>query len=101
MDEHPTDSRAHPIGLDEQVIELASAVLDRQHHREAEKTPGSVDGHPHSSFCDRLMQWRDRVRMGRELLAVLLPDIRRSPLERLQGLRLVCAGIPNGHDHFL
>jgi hypothetical protein len=49
----------------------------------------SVDGYSHSSFCDRLTRRLDRVRIGRQLRPVLLLDVGRAALERLQGGRLV------------
>ena len=47
VDEQSADSQSHRIRLHKQVIELAPAVPDRQHHREAKTAPCSVDGNSH------------------------------------------------------
>jgi len=75
VDKNATDAPPHPLWLDEEVIKLAPAVVDRQYRRKPEPPSGSIDGNTYSSFCDRLMRRHDRVRMSRELRAVLLPDI--------------------------
>jgi hypothetical protein len=76
IDKNATDAAPHPLWLNEEVIELAPAVMDRQYRRKPETPSRSVDGNTYSPFCDRLMRRCDRVRMRRELRAVLLPDIR-------------------------
>jgi len=98
VDEQPADAQPHRIRLDEKIVELASATPDREHHREAEKAPASIDRNSHPAVGDRPMRWLDRIRMRREFGAVLLPDIRRAALERLQSGRLVRPRIPNRLD---
>ena len=99
VDEQSADSQSHRIRLHKQIIELAPAVPDRQHHREAKTPPCSVDGNSHASIRDCLTRRLDRIRIRRKLRAVLLPYIRGATLERLQSGRLIRPGIPNQRHH--
>jgi len=66
-DEQPADSPPHRVGLDEEVVELASPAADGQHDREAEKPPEDVDRNPHASVGDGALWRLDRIRVRSEL----------------------------------
>src|SRR5262245_3851500 len=71
--EKATDSKAHRIRLHEQIVELAAAIDDLSHTREAEVPPRGVHRNPDPSLCDRKVRRFDRIRMGGELGSILLP----------------------------
>jgi hypothetical protein len=52
VDENATDAAPHRLWLDEEVIELAPAVVDRQYRRETESPSCRIDGNTHSSEKD-------------------------------------------------
>lgn len=74
-DERTADSLPHELRLNEQIVELASIVFDREHNREADDRCRRIYRDPGASLSDRLVRRRDRIWMGRELSAVLLPNI--------------------------
>ena len=83
LDEQSADPESHRIGLDEQIIEFARTVLDREDHGESKRSVLAVNCHSNSPVRDRLMGRLDRIGVSRKMHPVFIPNIRRTALERL------------------
>jgi hypothetical protein len=68
----------------EQPVELVDCAVSRDHHREADWRVAAVDCDPYPAVVDQGLGQLDRIRIGRQLLAVRLPDVGGSALQRLE-----------------
>jgi hypothetical protein len=97
LHEQSTDSASHLIRLHEQTIELVDASPTRDDHREADRRVIAQDRDPRPTILDERLWELDRIRVGSELLAILLPDVRRPALQRLERCTLVPSGVADAH----
>jgi hypothetical protein len=68
------------LGLDEQPVELVSRVVAWDDDREAERSVVTGDGDADPAALDEALRQRDRVRVGRELFPIGVPDRGGAPL---------------------
>jgi hypothetical protein len=72
-------------------------IVAWDHDREADRQiAGDRDSHP--AVVDKGLRQDDRVRIGRELRAIFLPDVGGSALQRLKDQGLRRQGVTDSQD---
>ena len=80
VNERSADTSAHASRFDEQPVQLVGRTVRWNDDREADGRSFVVDRDAHQLAIDEGLGQLDRIRVGRELLAVCLPDAGGSPL---------------------
>jgi len=84
FDERTPDTAAHPAWFDEQPVELVDSVVAGDDDREAERSLVLGYRNPDPTALDETLKQLDRVRVGRQLRAVLGPYVGRAALQALE-----------------
>jgi hypothetical protein len=93
LDERPAHSLAHEVRINEEIIHNTSTRSRIDDYGEPDQCPALPDRYAYPPLSDGLGRDPEYLRMRVKVDAVLLPDIRRSPMQRsqlalLKGLRI-------------
>ena len=82
-------------GLHEKAVEVVAPVAEGDHDGEADRHIVASRDDPDPASGDEVVGKLDRVGVRGKLLAVVLPDIRRPPLQRLKSGALPDPSVAN------